>query len=536
MNSRPKFILFVLLLLVAGFGLTLYKHFALGFPLWPGERTQVWTIEAKIEFLAQGEPAQVSFALPHQPPGLVILDEDFASPNYGFAELNQLGQRRAQWSTRRATEKQTVYYRLDVYEKPGEHTNINNEAPEQVIATEFEEPFRTAATTLMNNLQQRSSDVRTITLELLHTLNADNPGQNVQLLLGNRPGESFKAKLAIDLLSLAAIPARHVRGLFLESGRRRQALKSFIEIHDGKQWRLFNQSTAEEGIPEHFILWQRGGQSLLDIEGGRHSNVHFSIIENSLSARKIAIRSGKESQAALVDFSIYSLPIEEQNAFKSILLVPIGAIIVVLMRILVGIRTSGTFMPILIALAFIKTSLLTGLFIFIFVVSAGLLIRSYLSHLNLLLVARISAVIIVVIGLMAGMSIISQKLGFSQVLTVTFFPMIILAWTIERMSILWEEDGPKEVLIQGGGSLFVATLAYLCMTNRVVEYLTFNFPELLFVNLACILLLGQYTGYRLTELRRFQPIADSGQITIDSETKAAPGDKAADDNNVLHKS
>jgi len=172
-------------------------------------------------------------------------------------------------------------------------------------------------------------------------------------------------------------------------------------------------------------------------------------------------------------------------------------------------------------LAFIKTSLLTGLFIFIFVVSMGLLIRSYLSHLNLLLVARISAVIIVVIGLMAGMSIISQKLGFSQALTVTFFPMIILAWTIERMSILWEEDGPKEVFIQGAGSLFVATIAYLCMTNRVVEYLTFNFPELLLVNLAFILLLGQYTGYRLTELRRFQPMVDY--------------DKPATDNDDIHK-
>jgi len=260
--------------------------------------------------------------------------------------------------------------------------------------------------------------------------------------------------------------------------------------------------------------------------------VHFSIIENSHSARNIAVRYGEDEQAALVDFSIYSLPIEEQNAFKSILLVPIGAIIVVLMRILVGIRTSGTFMPILIALAFIKTSLLTGLFIFIFVVSAGLLIRSYLSHLNLLLVARISAVIIVVIGLMAGMSIVSQKLGFSQALTVTFFPMIILAWTIERMSILWEEDGPKEVLIQGGGSLFVATLAYLCMTNRVVEYLTFNFPELLLVNLAFILLLGQYTGYRLSELRRFQPIAETD---INLDKPLINNDQATPDDNDLRK-
>ena len=40
-------------------------------------------------------------------------------------------------------------------------------------------------------------------------------------------------------------------------------------------------------------------------------------------------------------------------------------------------------------------------------------------------------------------------------LTVTFFPMIILAWTIERMSIVWEEDGPYEVVVQAGGSLLL---------------------------------------------------------------------------------
>ena len=38
---------------------------------------------------------------------------------------------------------------------------------------------------------------------------------------------------------------------------------------------------------------------------------------------------------------------------------------------------------------------------------------------------------------------------------------IIISWTIERMSILWEEEGPKEVLIQGGGSLLTASLVYL---------------------------------------------------------------------------
>jgi hypothetical protein len=192
----------------------------------------------------------------------------------------------------------------------------------------------------------------------------------------------------------------------------------------------------------------------------------------------------------------------------TILLIPIGALIVVILRILVGIKTSGTFMPVLIALAFIQTSLLTGLIGFLLVVAVGLVIRSYLSHLNLLLVARVSAVIITVIGIISVFSVMSWRFGLNAGLTITFFPMIILSWTIERMSILWEEEGPKEVLIQGGGSLLTAIIAYLAMTNPWVRHITFNFLGVQLILMALILMIGNYSGYRLLELRRFKPLAE----------------------------
>ena len=181
---------------------------------------------------------------------------------------------------------------------------------------------------------------------------------------------------------------------------------------------------------------------------------------------------------------------------------------VVFLRVFIGIRTSGTFMPILIALAFMETSLVTGLIMFVLIVGIGLVIRSYFSALNLLLVARISAVVIVVITIMSFMSILSFKLGIEEAMTITFFPMIILAWTIERMSILWEEEGAKEVFIQGGGSLFVAVCAYFAMSNELVGHITFNFPEVLLVLLGMIILMGRYSGYRVTELIRFKSFTD----------------------------
>ncbi len=507
MSAKLRLYILVVLIMGLGIGLILYKHFALGFPLSPDDKKSVWTIEAKIDFIARGDPIIISFALPPQAPNVVFMEEDFASPGYGFSELASPAGRRAQWSKRSASGPQTAYYRLSMYETD-QAIQLQTAAnlPEEPEKPEFDGVLKTAAITLLDQVRSKSANTEIFTHELISTLNSNTPDQNQRLLLNDQSSEDYKTHLIINLLALEGISAHIVRGLYLNEGRRRQSLANFVEVYIGGQWLLFNQNSGESGKPKNFLIWQRGDQSLLDVIGGKNSKISFSIIRSTQSTRNLAVRDSISKQAGLIDFSIYSLPIEQQNAFKMILLLPIGALIVVIMRLLVGIRTSGTFMPILIALALIQTTLLTGIIIFLTVVGTGLLIRSYLSRLNLLFVARISAVIIVVIAIIASISIISNKLGLDQAMTVTFFPMIILSWTIERMSVLWEEDGPREVFIQGGGSLLTAVIAYLFMTNRTIEYLTFNFPELMLVNLALILILGQYTGYRLSELYRFHAL------------------------------
>ena len=55
----------------------------------------------------------------------------------------------------------------------------------------------------------------------------------------------------------------------------------------------------------------------------------------------------------------------------------------------------------------------------------------------------------------------------------------------------------------------MATGAYLIFNVALVQHLAFVFPELLLVVLAAMLLLGRYTGYRLSELVRFRSFAGS---------------------------
>jgi hypothetical protein len=179
---------------------------------------------------------------------------------------------------------------------------------------------------------------------------------------------------------------------------------------------------------------------------------------------------------------------------------------VVIFRNIIGIKTFGTFMPVLIALSFRETQLLWGIILFSLVIAIGLAIRFYLENLKLLVVPRLSAILIAVIIIIAGLNILTYNMGLPLGLSVSLFPIVILSMAIERMSILWDERGPGEALSQGLGTLFVSTAIYYVIKNQIIEHIMFFFPELLFILFGITLLLGRYSGFRLIELYRFKEL------------------------------
>ncbi|TBW59498.1 gonadoliberin III [Marinobacter halodurans] len=501
MKSRYPFYIAIALLIFTGVGIATLRHFELGIPWLSGEERPVWLVEARVDFRANGDPVLVSLNLPDDPPGFHVLSEQAASPGYGFSIVNDKGDRRGEWSIRQANGPQTLYYKAQFIPDPDVQPHPPEQPPEPDTVY-WEEPQATAAHEVLALAAEKSSTPESMTRELIKLIRSSDPNQNTALLLAGNDD----VDVLVKLLNYADIPARVSEGIMLEDARRRQPLRPFLEIFDGDHWLTFNPQTGEQGLPENVLLWSRNTTSLLDVMGGNQSVVSFAMLRQTVPALQLA--RAESMKNGLGFLSLYQLPIEEQSMFRMLLLLPLGAMVVVFMRVIVGIRTSGTFMPVLIAVAFLQTSLGPGLVTFITVVALGLLLRGYLSNLNLLLVSRIATLIILVIFMSTAISIVGYQMGFNTGMTVTFFPMVILAWTIERMSILWEEEGPHEVFVQGGGSLLVAVLAYLAMSLPIAGHLTFNFPELHLIILAVILLMGQYTGYKLSELRRFHPMQE----------------------------
>lgn len=509
MNKLHLYVL-ALILSALGLGLFIYKAYVLGFPLVPRTKVQVWNVEARIDFVAKKKPVKVSMFIPNSTNRFAIADEHFISSGYGLVASAESGNRKAVWSIRQARGKQRIYYQAVVRSVRTKAPGMEEKRPEPA-APVFAGSSLEAAKSLVAEIKAKSADTPTFVAGLLKRLNNPKPADNVTLLLGPKPTFRTKMEVATQLLAYDDIPARMVRGIRLQEEKhdfsRKTNLLHWLEVYDKSKWLSFDPIRGKTPVPNDWLRWWSGPQNLVTLVGGNklHSVVTVSPkVEEGITA---AVLHGEISKPLLMKFSLFSLPVQTQAVYRIMLLVPLGAFVVVILRNIVGIKTFGTFMPVLIALAFRDSGLLWGIFLFIMVVAVGLAIRFYMERLKLLLVPRLAAVLTVVVLLLAALSVLTHDLGMHRGLSVALFPMVILTMTIERMSIVWEERGPLEALVAGFGSLLTAALAFLIMNMKYVEHLVFVFPELLLVLLAATVLLGRYSGYRLMDIHRFRVMA-----------------------------
>ncbi|MES1924736.1 inactive transglutaminase family protein [Salinisphaera sp. T31B1] len=496
-----------LVLVITAVGICYYKVSRLGVPLTPDASAEVWTVEATLTFDGDGRSAKAALAIPSDPPGFTVLDESFVSSGFGLATEPEGANRIARWAARNLNGRQTLYYRVVLNEDADANRERERPVPAYPSIPEYTAPERAAVFALLENVRSRSADTASFTQELLRRFNDPTADAEVEVLRDDSARPLEQVQRLQYILAGARIPTRIAYVLPLAEGLRHGRLNPWLEVYNGEDWLAFNPINGHQGFARDVLVWHVGQRPLVRLDGASNAQVDFSATRASRDVMGLAQQRARLLNSDILDYSLLSLPIATQNTYKVLLTVPLGALVVVLLRNFVGFRTFGTFMPVLIALAFRETELIWGCILFSVLVALGLIVRFYLERLKLLLVPRLASMLTIVILLMAGVSVISHKLGMEHGLSIALFPMVILAMTIERMSIVWDENGPKDALLSGLGSLAVAALGFVVMTNPLAEYLAFVFPELLLLVLAFTLLAGRYTGYRLSELWRFRAAA-----------------------------
>lgn len=501
-NTHP----YVLAAVLAAIGISIfaYKYVGLGLPLTQEETSQTWQVETRIAFRAGMGPTKIELQYPNNTGRFAIIDQNFVAPGYGLFTQAEGANRQSVFAIRDALGEQVLYASFVAHLVPRstEFIPMEESPPEATIRLVGAKLL--AGESVLNAARAKSADTPTLVLAILARLQLAGADDRVDVLLENQNSQEQVARAAVDVLALAGVPARVVHGIRLVPGERNVRFIHWIEAYSEGYWRPYRLNAEQPGLPENYFPWWRGDRPFVQ------SNI-MSPIDTLVTVARATETTGRSAlvplsfmERNLLEFSLFTLPLDVQQVFRVILMVPLGVLVLVFLRNVIGVTMFGTFMPVLIGLAFRETTLLWGIFLFTVVVGSGLLVRVYLEYLKLLIVPRLACVLIVVIILMTFLSVVTHKLGVDRGLSLALFPLVIITMTIERMSIVWDENGPATALKQGLGSLLAATLCHFVMTIGYLEHLFFVYPEILIVLLAISILMGRYSGYRLMELWRFR--------------------------------
>lgn len=313
-----------------------------------------------------------------------------------------------------------------------------------------------------------------------------------------------KSRLFVALARAAGIPARLVGGLILKE-RTWQSTHVWAETWIGGHWVPFCPLNGHFGrIPENYLITYRD-----DLPQFFHTaDVNFSY---GFTARRtlappaewlpVSLPASLGALNLWAAFEHVRIPV---NLLKIILMIPFGALVVVIARNVVGIETFGTFMPALMAVAFRDTGLLWGTSLFVLILLIGSLTRLVLDRFQLLHTPRLAVILTVTVLFVLTVALLGAASGSVLATRVSLFPLAILTLTVERFALMLEEAGGRRAAGVVAGTLLVVSACYAVMEWETLQLTTLAFPEILLLVIAAFFISGRWLGMRFSEYIRFR--------------------------------
>ena len=504
--KRHAVVLAVTLLLLTSASIS-YRIIWLGYPIFPTAPGRAWQLSMDAQVKSDGKEMKVMIGLPLSHAGEIVAEERIRSGTFQFNLVREGSNQIGVWSGVSEGEGQTIGYRATVHIPPQYPQRSLREKPERL------EPYGADVGKAEQALAKRlSADwiglapparLRAVAAAVKGDwgkLSPDDRDLRAWLIFQDQHGRVAAVHL---LLWAAGLPARTVEGMKLIESVVSTPF-SWVEVWTG-EWESLQPETGEiYKKPVPLLPLTAGGVPAVRVINGELSEIRWNLEKKVTSRWSMHFERIRRSGRLFDRWSLFQLPEDFQVTFRILLLVPIGALMICVLRNVVGFPTFGIFMPVLMALAFRNTGLIYGLGIFSGVVLIGYLVRRSVDKLRLLLVPRLSLLLTLVIIAFTAFALIGSKLGLRELMAVGLLPFVILTMTIERFFVIIEEAGVKEGLRTAAGSAAVAAITYEIIHLEPLQLTFFVYPELLFAVAAFQLLLGRYTGYRLSEYIRFR--------------------------------
>lgn len=203
-----------------------------------------------------------------------------------------------------------------------------------------------------------------------------------------------------------------------------------------------------------------------------------------------------------------------------ILMLPLVVTIIAFFRQIIGIKAFGIYTPALVTFAFLAIGLEAastikgsqyGIAIFVTVIAIGTLVRIVLKKFRLLYLPRVAIMITIVslstLAMLIGGGLF-QRTGLASV---SIFPILIMITLVEKFVSTQIEKGARTAVVLSIETLVISLICYFIVSWPSLIVFIQSYPWVVLLTVVINVMLGKWTGLRLSEYFRFNEVIKYAQ-------------------------
>lgn len=189
-----------------------------------------------------------------------------------------------------------------------------------------------------------------------------------------------------------------------------------------------------------------------------------------------------------------------------LLMLPVVVTLIAFFRQVVGIKAFGIYTPAIVTFAFLAMKLKYGVAIFVAVILVGMLMRFALKQLRILYLPRVAITLSVIAIVILFMLTFGGSMKRTGLASVSIFPILIMITIVEKFVTTQIEKGNKVALILAIETLVISIVGYYLASWQLLLKGIVAYPWLVLFTIPINILLGKWSGLRLSEYIRFREV------------------------------
>lgn len=192
-----------------------------------------------------------------------------------------------------------------------------------------------------------------------------------------------------------------------------------------------------------------------------------------------------------------------------LLLLPVIATLVAFFRQVIGIKAFGIYTPSIVTFAFLAfdpNGLKYGIAIFVAVIAVGTLARYILKPFRLLYLPRVAITLSIISLVILGILVSGGYFQRTGLAAISIFPLLIMITLAEKFVATQIEKGNRVALILAAETLVISLAGYMVVSAELIRAFLLTYPWAVLLVFPINIILGKWSGLRLSEYWRFRRI------------------------------